>query len=90
VIARNAPLTTGATHVHSGPVHVAPPNRTSSNATKYVPAAMPLVQVYRLTRQSHGAVWETSYESKAAADEFQRPSWPEPISPGPVGCEFHA
>ncbi len=36
------------------------PNKTSNSGTRYTPAAMPLVQVYRLTRQSHGTLWGTS------------------------------
>ena len=87
----------GVSVSHVAPCQARPPSRQRSSAARYTPAETPLVSVYKLTRQSHGTVCDTSYERIAAADEFGpwRPSgsigwgWPEPISCGPAGCSLH-
>ena len=52
---RNASARTGAAHRASGLVQDRRPARIRISGTSSPPAARPLVQVYRLTRQPHGA-----------------------------------
>ena len=70
VAARALPETRGAVQRNSGLDHGSTPAAQRPAATRYVPEAMLFVQVYALTRQPHGALCDTSYESSTAADEL--------------------
>jgi hypothetical protein len=89
VSARNTPDSRGAPHRHTSLDHESAPTSASTSATRYAPAAMPFVHVYRLTRQSHGLRCGTSYASTAAADEFAGAGEPEVTPCGTSPCSLH-
>ena len=58
--ARKASASAGAAQRTAALSQARTPAKASATGTAKLPAAIDLVQVYRLTRQPHGAWWGTS------------------------------